>query len=291
VYDDDSNDDTYALCVDFAAAHPHFSVIKGLKLPAGWLGKTHACDRLAKKAKGDYFLFMDADEIVGNGLLNSAVHRMQLNKLGLLSLLPNQKMQTLGEKTTVPLMNYMVLNLLPLRLIYLAKTALVATACGQFMLFDAALYQANHWHSKVKDKIVEDAEIMKLVKTRGYNGELLLANGMISCRMYKSYMDGINGFSKNVLALFNYNIISLLLNILLTIVGPMLVIMTLNFPLIFFMAGLIILTRIITSLSSGQSAWQNVLLHPLQMLNIVIISFLSIQKYLTKTVVWKGRQV
>lgn len=260
-------------------------------LPVGWLGKTHACDRLAKKAKGEYFLFIDADETVSNGLLNSAVHRMQLNKLGLLSLLPNQEMQTIGEKTTVPLMNYMVLNLLPLRLIYLLKTALVATACGQFMLFDAAVYNKNQWHSQARDKIVEDAEIMKLVKSASYNGELLLANGMISCRMYKNYKEAIRGFSKNVLALFNYNIISLLLNILLTIAGPMLVITTLNFQLIFFMAGLIILTRIMTSLSSGQNAWQNVILHPLQMINIIIISFLSIQKYLTKTNVWKGRRI
>lgn len=291
VYDDESLDNTYQICTAYAATDPHVTVIKGERLPDGWTGKNHACHKLANKAKGDYFLFLDADDTVNNGLINSAVHRMQLNKLSLLSLLPNQEMQTLGEKTTVPLMNYMVLNLLPLRLTYLAKTAVVATACGQFMLFDAAIYKINRWHSQARDKIVEDAEIMKLVKSASYNGELLLANGMISCRMYKNYREAIQGFSKNVLALFNYNIISLLLNILLTIAGPMLVIMTLNFQLIFFMAGLIILTRIMTSLSSEQNAWQNVILHPLQMINIVIIAFLSIQKHLTKTNVWKGRKI
>jgi hypothetical protein len=37
----------------------------------------------------------------------------------------------------------------------------------------------------VKNKVVEDVEIMKLVKSAKLNGEALLANGMISCRMYK----------------------------------------------------------------------------------------------------------
>ncbi len=291
IYDDDSSDGTYAICSAFANSHPRFSVIKGGMLPRGWLGKTHACHQLSLKATGRYLLFLDADDRISNGLINSAVHRMQLHKLGLLSLFTNQEMKTIGEKTTVPILHYMLLNLLPLRLIYLAKTAIVSTACGQFMLFDSAIYRQNQWHSEAKDKVVEDAEIMKLVKSAGHNGEVLLANGMISCRMYKSYREAINGFSKNALALFNYSITGLLLNILLSIGGPMVILMTLNFQLIFFMVGLIVLTRVMTSLSAGQNALQNILLHPVQMTNLVIIAFLSIQKYLTKTNTWKGRRI
>ncbi|HEY8780595.1 MAG TPA: glycosyltransferase family 2 protein [Mucilaginibacter sp.] len=291
VYDDDSSDRTYAICSEYAGAHEGFSVIKGVKLPNGWTGKNYACHQLSKKATGRYFLFLDADDSISNGLINSAVHRMQAYKLCLLSLLPNQVMQTAGEKTTVPLMLYIALNLLPLRLVYLTKTAVIAAACGQFMLFDADVYKQNHWHSQARDKIVEDAEIMKLVKSASYSGELLLANGMVSCRMYKGYREAINGFSKNVLALFNYSIIGLLLNILLSMGGPMVVIMTLNFQLIFFMTGLIVLTRIMTSLSAGQNALYNVILHPIQMINLVMIAFLSIQRHLTKTNVWKGRRI
>ena len=148
IYDDDSSDNTYATCSAFAKSHPHFSVIKGGRLPAGWLGKTHACHQLSLKATGRYLLFLDADDKISNGLINSAVHRMQLHKLGLLSLFTNQDMQTFGEKTTVPILHYMLLNLLPLRLVYLAKTAIISTACGQFMLFDAAIYRQNQWHNR-----------------------------------------------------------------------------------------------------------------------------------------------
>ena len=291
ILDDSSEDNTYKICADFAEKHHQFRVIKGEKLPYDWLGKNYACHQLAKEAKGDYFLFLDADEQVYNGLINSAIQRVHIFKLGLLSLFADQQMGTFGEKMVVPLMHYILLNLLPLRLVYLVKNSAVAAASGQFMLFDAELYRKNQWHERVKDRVVEDVEIMRMVKSAGFNGEALLANGMLSCRMYKSYTEAVNGFTKNFLAAFNYSIITLLIYLVIVIGGPMIVITTLNLQLILFMTSLILISRVMISLPSRQSAWINVLLHPLQMLNLTLIAFLSIQTYLTKKTVWKGRQV
>jgi chlorobactene glucosyltransferase len=175
--------------------------------------------------------------------------------------------------------------------VYLAKNPAVAAASGQFMLFNAEVYRQYEWLKGAKDKIVEDVEIMKQVKLRGFNGESLLANGMISCRMYTDYNTAINGFGKNFLAAFNYNIFSFLIFLVLLIAGPMIVIMTLNFELILMMIGLILLTRIMISLESGQNTSINVILHPLQMFSLVLIAFSAIQKYLTKTTEWKGRKI
>jgi len=291
ILDDSSSDHTFKVCSDFAANNPRFKVIRGEELPHDWLGKNYACHQLAKHANGDFLLFLDADEKIKDGLINSAVHRMYLRKLGLLSLFANQDMRSLGEITVVPLMHYILLTLLPVQLVYLIKNYSVAAASGQFMLFDAAIYREHQWHEQVKNEIVEDVEIMKLVKAASYNGEALLANGMVSCRMYKSYVDAIQGFSKNFLAAFNYNVLGFLIYIVLVIGGPMIVMTTLDFHLIFFMLGLILLIRIMNSLSAAQNALFNVILHPLQMFNLTLIAFLAIQKYLTKTNVWKGRRI
>jgi hypothetical protein len=67
--------------------------------------------------------------------------------------------------------------------------------------------------------------------------------------------------------------------------------MTLNLNFIFMMIGLIVLTRIMISLTAGQNAWLNVFLHPVQMLSLLLIGLTSIQKHLTKTTVWKGRKI
>jgi len=291
VLDDGSTDNTYQLCADIASADKRFTIIKGKPLANGWLGKNYACHQLAQQANGEYLMFVDADDVVNNGLINSAIHRMKANKLSLLSLFTNQVMATVGENLVVPLMHFMLLNLLPLRLVLLVKNASVSAASGQFMLFDADDYRRNNWHQQVRDKVVEDVEIMRLVKGNKLNGEALLANGLISCRMYKGYRESVNGFSKNFLAAFNYNILAFLIFLVLIIGGPMLVIITTNFHLMFFMFGLIILTRIMMSLSSGQNPLYNVLLHPFQMLSLLVISYLAVQKHLTNTTVWKGRRV
>lgn len=291
IYDDQSSDNTYAICSAFAEEYHQITTIKGGQIPGGWLGKNYACHQLSKQTKGDYLLFLDADTTLSKHTINSTIHRVQLNNLGLLSLFPNQLMETIGEKTTVPLLNFLLLNLLPLRLVFLFKSPVFATACGQFMLFDATLYRQNHWHKQVKDKIVEDAEIMKLVKLSKNNGEVLLANGMVTCRMYHNYLEAISGFSKNALAAFNYNIAALFIYILILAGGPMIIMMTLNFSLIFYIVGLIVLTRVMISFSSGQNALNNIILHPIQMANLVIIAFLSVQKHLTKTNTWKGRRI
>ena len=291
VLDDNSTDNTFALCEEFAADNPNFSVIKGKALPPDWLGKNYACYQLGKKATGAYLLFLDADEQISLGLINSAVHRMNLKNLGLLSLFTNQEMKTNGEQVVVPLMHYLLLSLLPLQLVYLIKSRTIAAASGQFMLFSAVQYHQHQWHREVKLKVVEDVEIMRVVKENGYNGETLLANKLITCRAYTGYFDAINGFSRDLLAAFNYNVLSLLIYLMILLGGPLIILSTLNAQLIALMFSLTILSRVMISLLAGQNPLKNVLLHPLQMINLMVMAFLSIHRYLTKTTVWKGRRV
>ncbi len=60
--DDQSGDGTGALLDDLAARYPHLTVIHGCENPpAGWNGKSYACQRLAARATGDWLLFTDAD--------------------------------------------------------------------------------------------------------------------------------------------------------------------------------------------------------------------------------------
>ena len=145
---------------------------------------------------------------------------MKLNRLSLLSLFTDQIMFNWGERLVVPLMHFVLLNLLPLRLVRLSKNPAFSAASGQFMMFDGAHYKENQWHEQVKHQVVEDVEIMKLIKSVGFNGEALLANGFINCRMYKSFSEAVNGFSKNFLAGFNNNVLGLFLYLLLVVMGP-----------------------------------------------------------------------
>lgn len=291
VLDDNSADQTFQLCDAFSKENKRFKVLSGKPLPKDWLGKNYACYQLAQAAKGKYLIFLDADETIKDGLINNAINRMKKGNLSLLSLFTDQLTISWGERLVVPLMHYVLLNLLPLRLVRISNNPSFSAASGQFMMFDAANYQVNQWHEQVKHQVVEDIEIMKLVKESGYNGEALLANGYINCRMYKSFTESVNGFSKNFLAGFNNNVFGLFLYLLLVVMGPIASFFFLSQELVLFALSLIILSRVMISLASRQNVWQNVLLHPLQLMVMVYISVVSVKKHFTKTIVWKGRAI
>ena len=291
VLDDNSEDNTFQVVNNFCAKHSKFEVIKGKPLEKGWLGKNYACHQLAQAATGKWLMFLDADEEIKDGLINSTLYRMYLGKLSLLSLFTNQVMHTAGEKSVVPLMHFLLLNLLPLRLVKLSKLPSLSAASGQFMLFNVQHYKQFQWHQAVKNKVVEDVEIMKQVKFNNLRGEALLANGFIYCRMYKNYAECLSGFSKNILAGFNNSIVGLLIYLTLVVFGPVMILVFGNFELFYFALTLIIFSRVMISYLSGQNVTINVLYHPLQMLNLCILAFLSIKQSLSKTVSWKGRTI
>lgn len=291
VLDDNSDDDTYQIADNFCDTDNRFKIIRGEPLLSGWLGKNYACHQLAKQAKGNFLMFLDADEIVKDGLINNSLYRMQIGELSLLSLFTNQITQTFGEKAVVPLMHFLLLNLLPLRLVKLSNIPSLSAASGQFMLFNAPDYHQNQWHKQVKSKVVEDIEIMKLIKQKKLNGEALLANGYIYCRMYKSYKESIEGFSKNLLSGFGNSILGLLIYLFLVFLGPVFIFFYLNFQLFYFAITLIIFSRLMISYLSGQNVIINTIFHILQMISLLVIATLSIKKSLNKTLNWKGRTI
>jgi chlorobactene glucosyltransferase len=107
--------------------------------------------------------------------------------------------------------------------------------------------------------------------------------------MYRSFSEAIEGFSKNFFAGFNYNIFGLFFYLMLVVLGPIAIAYFLDIQLVMFALSLIVLSRIMTSLLSGQSVWRNLLMHPFQIMCMLFISVQSVKKHFTKTILWKGR--
>lgn len=294
VLDDHSTDETASIITQMTVQYPQIQLLQGRDLPSDWLGKNWACHQLAQAAqtyKPDYLCFIDADVMPQPYLFESAVAEMEAKKLSLLSLFPDQKMETWGEKIVVPIMHFLLLTLLPLRLVYAAKYSSLAAANGQFMFFDAQSYFKNQWHAAVKTQVTEDIEIVKSIKEKGEKAETLLPKGLIMCRMYHNWNEAINGFSKNLLAGFGNQIAFLVTYIILTMFAYYAVFIT--FGIIGLFSSLLLLTIMILCVAklSQQSFWETLCLHCLRSISFLVIAMKSIYRNVTKTNTWKGRKI
>jgi glycosyltransferase involved in cell wall biosynthesis len=301
ILDDDSSDETAALVNQFAATEPRCRLVFGKPLPKGWLGKNWACHQLAHLASGKYLLFIDADVQISAGFVRSALQEMKQKNLSLLSVFNDQKMYTAGEKMVVPLMHYLLLTLLPLRLVFSTKDYLVAAASGQCMLFEADAYRKHQFHQQAKAKVLEDIYIMQRLKKAGLAGAACLANGLIHCRMHHSYPEAITGFSKNLMAGFRNSVWLTSLYVMLITVGylaflsPGFIQLFPDYSTLFFFYGSVLFfitgIRIMVSWLSHQNIFVNLWLHPVQMTSMLLLLFVSIYKRITHTNQWKGRTV
>lgn len=291
VYDDHSTDMTAEIVEELARGHKNIRLINGGNLPQGWLGKNHACHQLSLRARGEYFLFLDADVMIEPELLNNSISFLSRHRLVLLSIFPRQKMQTPGERITVPLMNWILTSLLPLPLIKSSPYSSLAAANGQFMLFEAENYRNYHWHERFKADPVEDINMMRAVKKEKLRGHTLLSGGQISCRMYGGFEDALNGFAKNTHEFFGRSYLLMTLFSLITTFGFIPVFLSEGLTGLFIYLLMAAALRLFTSIASLQNPWLNILLSPFQQLSLLLISYRSLMNKRRGYGVWKGRKI
>lgn len=227
VYDDESTDGTKQIIQAFQRTDSRLRLLTGKPLPEGYTGKNHACHQLSLSARGAYYLFLDADVRVKGALLEQALFWMEKKNLALLSIFPVQLMQTFGEKISVPLMNWILLSLLPMPLIRKSRRPSLAAANGQFMLFPAEIYKKFQFHQRFRGERVEDVAIIRFLKKNGEKVETFLGKDNIYCRMYNNLREAIEGFSKNIFLFFGNSIALTILYALLITIAPLLVIICL----------------------------------------------------------------
>src|SRR5688572_11891621 len=103
VVDDRSDDGTYEIVGAFVErGHGEVALVSGQPLPSGWFGKNWACWQGVQQAKGDLLLFTDADTKHDPMLLGHAVATLEEHKVGLVSVLPLQLLESFWERVIMP---------------------------------------------------------------------------------------------------------------------------------------------------------------------------------------------
>lgn len=200
VLDDQSTDATWEVIADYERLFPgRVRGVRGEPLGEdGWFGKPHAMQQLSRHARGEYFLFTDADTIHGPQSVAWAVTNLEAHRADCLSGYVFQEMSTLGEQFIVPATYIMSAMVLPLWLITALPAPGLSFAIGQVILFRRSAFEAIGGYERVRGTISDDLAIARELKKAGFREVFLDIHRHVRCRMYQGYRASFHGVSKNI---------------------------------------------------------------------------------------------
>jgi len=202
---DDSEDQTPDILRSLAS-DSRLHLLTGRPLPPGWIGKSWACHQLANAAAGELLLFTDADTLHHPSMLRDAAATLYARGLDFLSAIPRQLLHTWAERLVIPVLPWSLHTFFPIGLARRLRIPALSTAAGQFMLFRKEAYVVIGGHKKVRRSVLDDVSLAQQVVRNGLSWTLMDANARTSVRMYRSFKEVWDGLSKNLFAIFGYNL-------------------------------------------------------------------------------------
>jgi glycosyltransferase involved in cell wall biosynthesis len=209
VVNDGSTDRTAEIARSFATARgaaglqtrPEVTVIPAPSLPENWTGKNNAMAAGARIAKGKWLLFTDADTVHKPGSLARAVAEAEEHGAALLSYSPEQEVRAFWEKAVMPVIFAELAATYPPSKVSDPNSP-IAAANGQYLLISREAYDAVGGHTKIARDLLEDVAMARLVKSSGRKIFFRYGGDAVKTRMYRSWAQMKEGWTKNLAVLF-----------------------------------------------------------------------------------------
>lgn len=292
VFDDNSTDETPRILETFADDRVEI-LTNNQNPPQGWLGKNWACNQLAQKTSAEYLVFLDADVILEPSAVSQAIALMQKHSLDLVSPYPRQISKGILGLLIQPLLQWSWLTTVPLGIARRSTRASLAVANGQFLVVQRDAYLASGGHHGVKDKVLDDIELLRLLLAHGYRGSVIDGTHLASCTMYKDSQELIDGYSKSLWCAFGGPLGSIVtVSFLLYVyVVPCLGFFNnnLEIALIGWTSGLA--GRLITDIKTGHRNILAALFHPISIVCFAYLNLISWWRHTHDELIWKGRKL
>jgi cellulose synthase/poly-beta-1,6-N-acetylglucosamine synthase-like glycosyltransferase len=210
--DDRSTDDTGPVLDALASEHANVRVVHVKSLPTGWLGKCHALWMGAREGEApagpdsrataqtaretDWLFFVDSDVTLQPNALSAGLSLAISRQYDVLTLLTALECHTFLERLVLPLAAALWSFMFTISLTNDDNRKEIATANGQFHLMRRSAYDSIGGHEAVKDQIVEDVEMARLLKSRGHSIRFFTGAHLAATRMHANLRQMLNGWGR-----------------------------------------------------------------------------------------------
>jgi glycosyltransferase involved in cell wall biosynthesis len=201
VVDDHSTDSTRAIAYSFSNSRMRLQVIEAGTLPTGWTGKNNAVATGARATRGEWLLFTDADTIHLPGSLARSVAEAKRHGAALLSYPPEQIVDSFWEKAVMPIIFAELASSFRPSEVSNPKSP-AAAANGQYILITREAYDTVGGHAAIATNLLEDVALARAVKRSGRKIFFRYGADAVRTRMYRSFAQLREGWTKNLALLF-----------------------------------------------------------------------------------------
>jgi hypothetical protein len=201
--DDRSADGTGELLDRLAARDPRLEVVHVAALPDGWLGKNHACHAGARRARGAWLLFTDADVVFAPDALRRALAAAEARGLGHLAVVPRLVAPGLLERAFVTAFAALLAPLVGVRDLRRAGTR-AYFGVGAFNLVRRDAYERAGGHARLPLEVVDDVKLGLLLRRSGVPQGAADSGGLVSVRWQHGFLPSVLGLVKNAFAALEY---------------------------------------------------------------------------------------
>lgn len=172
--------------------------------PGGWTGKNFALHSAVRFAKGEWFLFTDADTRHEPMALFQVMGHALSRRLDFLTLLPRCITATWLEHFIQPCAMSFIGLWFPMEKVNDPHSQ-AYFANGQFLLIRRSVYEALGGHAGVREEFLEDFALAKKAKRQGARTECALGVNLYGTRMYDSPKAMWRGWRRIFLHAFEKN--------------------------------------------------------------------------------------
>lgn len=178
------------------ALAPGLSVRHINTLPAGWLGKCHALYEGTRDLSVDWLLFVDSDVTIEPDALRRTIAIACARGYDAVSLLPRLDARSFIERLMIPICGTAWGIMFVMHWTNDDHRREFAVANGQFLLVRRAAYDQVDGHRAVRQQIVEDVELMRLLKAAGHRCRIFAAPHLVATRMHATLAELRSGWGR-----------------------------------------------------------------------------------------------